>query len=149
MIGQISRPHPKSYTMEELATHLAWVPYWMKPTLELDLLDMTAPDAMGSPKAMKTNAELLAFFDAGITTARSSLEAASPECMAGMWSLAFHGQTHFTMPRHVVVQSFIFNHAIHHRGAGGLPAHQRPVPAHAVRAFGGCRENAVGPNRVP
>ncbi len=110
------RPHPKSYTMAELATHLAWVAHWMVPTLEMDLLDMTAPDAMGSPKACTSSEELLAFFDTGIKAARASLEAASAECLQGTWSLASHGQTHFTMPRFAVLRSFIFNHAIHHRG---------------------------------
>ncbi len=107
------RPHPKSYTMSELAAHLAWVPHWMKPTLEMEVLDM---GGMAGPKAMKSNVELLAFFDAGIAAARPALEAASAECMSGMWSLASNGQTHFTMPRFAVVRSFIMNHAIHHRG---------------------------------
>ena len=125
------KPHPKSFSMGDLATHVADVPTWMAITLDRDSFDMSPEgEAQKFPPA-KTPAELLARFDEGIAAARASLAAATDDRFAGSWSLLANGQTLFTMPRVAVVRSFVMNHLIHHRAqlTVYLRLNDVPVPA--------------------
>lgn len=125
------KPHPKSFSMGDLATHVANLPTWMSLTLEQDSFDVSpGGEAMKTPPAA-SRAELLNRFDEALATARASLAAATDDRFAGSWSLLANGQTVFTMPRAAVVRSFVMNHLIHHRSqlTVYLRLNDLPVPA--------------------
>jgi uncharacterized damage-inducible protein DinB len=115
------RPHPKSWTMIELATHVASIPSWAAPTIDQDSLDF-AP--VGQPPyknpVATSKTELLETFDKNVTSARTAIGGASDETLLKPWTLLAGGNVIFTMPRTAVLRSFVMNHLIHHRGQLGL-----------------------------
>ena len=127
------RPHEKSYTLGELANHLARIPGWAAPTLTLDSMDL-APEAgeVQEPPVAETTEALLGFFDAQVAEARSVLEATSDEAFQRLWTLRSGGTEHFTLPRFAVFRSFILNHLIHHRAQLGVYLRLNDVPVPSV-----------------
>jgi len=125
------RPHPRSWTVVRLASHLANLPSWMKLTLSTEVLDLDTMDRAAVNRAAGSQAELLAAFDRNAAEAKAALAAASDATLLGNWSLASGGRTHFTMPRIAAVRAFMMNHSVHHRGQ--LTVYLRlldvPVPA--------------------
>jgi len=115
------RPHPKSFTMLALASHLATIPSYTGFTFKTDSLDVApvGKEPMRPPE-LKTRAELLEAFDRGVAEAREALAAATDEAMLQPWSLLKGGQTIFTLPRVAVVRVMVMNHMIHHRAQLGV-----------------------------
>ena len=106
------RPHPKSWTMRQLASHLGNVLGWTDPTFHLDELDLAQPFEQSMPA---NKAEILAHFEQALGRARATLEGASSETFQEPWTLKSGDRTHFTMPKGVVFRFFVLNHVIHHR----------------------------------
>ena len=112
------KPHEKSYTIGHLGSHLANLPQWMMMTLGQDEFDVAPPDADG-PQVMEafgSSAEMVGALDENAGQARAALQGASDEDLMGNWTLKVSGEEKFTMPKIAVVQSFILDHMIHHRG---------------------------------
>jgi len=110
------RAHPKSNTVGWNVSHLAEIPSWVAATLTGTEWDF-APVG-GEPyrtPLLKTQAEVLAAFDRHVADARQALAAVKDEDMGVMWSLLEGGKPVLSMPRAVVIRSFILNHTIHHR----------------------------------
>ena len=126
------KPHEKSFSMGELAIHLAEIPQWAPVTIEQDSFDMTPPGAQPRehPK-LSSRKEILEMFDQGVARARAAIAAASDEQWMKPWSLLKGGQILMTMPRIAVARSFILNHNVHHRAQLGvyLRLNNLPVPA--------------------
>jgi uncharacterized damage-inducible protein DinB len=126
-------PHPKSFKMGSLATHIVNLPGWGVDTLEKDSFDVAPP---GAPpyreEPYKTRAELLAKFDKNVAAGRAALGAASDEHLMKPWSLLAGGETLFTMPRLTCYRSFVMNHGIHHRAQLGVYLRLNDVPVPAI-----------------
>ena len=111
------RPHPKSWTTRELATHIATIPAWMVDTIEKDLYDFAPVGGEPyKPPVFQNKEEALAAFDKGVAGARAALAAAEDGHLMKEWALLAGGQTIFSMPRVVCIRSFVLNHGVHHRG---------------------------------
>jgi len=99
------KPHEKSMTLGELATHVATIPSWTPMTFDRDELDLAPP---GQPayrlEPAKSRDEVLAAFDKNVASARAALEAATDENWQGKWSLLNGGKTIFTLPRTAVMR---------------------------------------------
>ncbi len=123
------KPHEKSFTLHQLAAHVAEVCWWMGPTLDVELLDLDEPMERVVPE---TREQLLAHFDEGVKQARAKLEGASAETFQQMWSMKHGGEIVMSMPKGAVVRSFILNHNVHHRAQLGvyLRLLDVPVPGH-------------------
>lgn len=106
------KPHEKSFSLLELASHVANIPTWTRVTLTTTELDLDQPFERTLPT---NNAELLAEFDTNVADARNALEAASAEDMQVSWTLKSGDQVWFTVPRAAVFRSFVMSHLIHHR----------------------------------
>ncbi len=122
------KPHAKSMSLGQLASHLATMISWGTMTLKQSEVDLSGPF---TPPAIGTRAELLATFDRETAAARASLAAASDADFMAPWSLKRDGKTLFTMPKVAVMRSFVMNHMIHHRGQLSvyLRLHDVPVPS--------------------
>jgi uncharacterized damage-inducible protein DinB len=119
------KPHDKSMSMGQLATHVATMLSWGSATISQSEIDLSGPY---TPPDLKTRAELLASFDKEATATRAALAATSdPELMA-MWSLKRDGKTIFSMPKVAVLRSFVMNHMIHHRGQLSVYLRLNDVP---------------------
>jgi uncharacterized damage-inducible protein DinB len=124
------KPHPKSYSMGDLAVHLASIPGWVAPTLAGTEMDFNPPGGtpIPEPPAFSTLPELLARFDAAVAAARAALAGTSDEDLGVSWSLKNGGAVLFTQPRHAVLRSFVISHLIHHRAQLGVYLRLRDVP---------------------
>jgi uncharacterized damage-inducible protein DinB len=111
------KPHPKSMTMAQLATHIAWFPSWAKDTLSGGGIDIPADF---KPPLAKSRAELLAMFDESVGVARKKLESTSDAEWSKVWTLSFAGKKLMEMPRIEVMRGMVLNHMIHHRGQLGV-----------------------------
>ena len=124
------KPHEKSYTLHELAFHLADLVRWTGPTLDEDVLDL---DALGERPVPPDSVEgLLAHFDEGLAVARAKVESATPEQLESLWHMKQGGNVVLSMPKGAVLRSFILNHNVHHRAQLGvyLRLLDVPVPGH-------------------
>jgi uncharacterized damage-inducible protein DinB len=124
--GQLDfRPHEKSLTMLELASHVVNLPNWTEMTLTTTELDLD----QDWNRELPTNvAELLEAFDAAVAEARAALEGATAQDLEVTWSLKTGDQTHFSLPRAAVLRTFVLSHIIHHRAQLGVYLRLVDVP---------------------
>ena len=123
------RPHAKSWTMGELATHVARLPSWVGYTLTKTELDIAPPgEPPYSEPAITTSKELLEAFDTNVKAARESLAKAENDTFMANWTLLAGGQAIFTMTRVAVIRSFVMNHGVHHRAQLGVYLRLNDVP---------------------
>ena len=107
-------PHEKSMPLGHLAAHmvmLVGMPAMMLATDEVDL-------AAGRPPAepMPDRAAVLAAFETAAAGARTALDGASDEALAGTWTLRMGKHTIAAGPRREMLRHLFLSHLIHHRG---------------------------------
>jgi len=132
--GQFAyKPHARSFSLGELANHLAAIPGWVASTMDRTHLDFSAPETRASmPAPVSTPEGLLALFDQGVADARARLAAASDPDYQVVWSGLNEGKVLFAFPRIAVLRSFILNHAIHHRAQLCVYLRMLDVPVPAL-----------------
>jgi uncharacterized damage-inducible protein DinB len=106
------QPHPKSFSLGKLATHVAHLVGWTTVTLGTDELDFAKPFEQPKPQ---TKEELLALFDQMTAEARNAIVNANDEDYMKPWTLRQGEKVFFTMPKIAVLRGMVMNHIIHHR----------------------------------
>lgn len=109
------KPSPISWTMGELAQHIATIYYWYVGTLTKKVYDM-ATDHLerGDPADIQAT---LALFEKNAGLARSALQGITEESLTEEWTMKVGERTVLgPMPRGLVSRGFLFNHIYHHRG---------------------------------
>jgi uncharacterized damage-inducible protein DinB len=123
------KPHPRSYSLGDLAVHLSNVMTWAPATLAQTELDLNPPGGPGWVRpTFESTAKLVATFDANVAAAKAALLATSDADFMVPWTLKNGGTTIFTMPRVVVMRSFVLNHHVHHRGQLSVYLRLQDVP---------------------
>lgn len=125
------KPHEKSMSAGQLASHLVNLLEWLRLTAEEDSFDVAPPgDEPWTTPQLTSVAEILETFDAKVPEAREILAAIPDEAMHKSWSLLRAGEPMMTMPRVACIRSFILNHMVHHRAQLGvyLRINDLPVP---------------------
>jgi len=111
------QPHAKSMTIKRLATHIAELPTWIPMTLNTDELDFaTSPY---KPADIKTNKELMEYFEKSLAEGRESLKKAKEEDLQKPWTLRNGTQVYSTSPKAEVLR-MAFSQIIHHRAQLGV-----------------------------
>jgi uncharacterized damage-inducible protein DinB len=123
------KPHPKSWEMVKLATHLATIVSWTVETMTKEALDIGGASP-NQPVASKK--ELLDTFDKHVPSARTLLAGASDEDFLKPWSLLMSGKMILTLPRVAVYRQFVMSHTIHHRAQLGVYLRLNDVPVPAI-----------------
>jgi hypothetical protein len=85
-------PHPKSFPMGKLATHLANLPSWTNVTIDMDEFDMAPGGVQMKTPECHSQKELLATFDENLSRARKALEGITDEKVFQSWSLLASGE---------------------------------------------------------
>ena len=107
------KPHAKSFSLGELATHVATIPMWGEMALTKPEIDIGGDQP---PRAVPSKAEVLASFDKNTSATRAVLARTIDAEMMAPWALKRDGHTIFSMPKAAVWRSFVLNHLVHHRG---------------------------------
>jgi uncharacterized damage-inducible protein DinB len=107
------KPHAKSFSVGELATHVANLPTWGTETLTKSEIDLAGGQRVA---ALASKAELMAAFDRNVAATRAALTGKTDAELLAIWSLKRGGKTLFSMPKTAVLRSFVLSHLIHHRG---------------------------------
>ena len=124
------KPHARSWSMGDLASHLVNMVKWTDVTMNQTEFDLGSVPPEQLNQAAKSRAELLAWFDANAAAARQALDRSDADYVVP-WTLKHGDRVLFTMPRYTCVRSFFLNHVVHHRAQLSvyLRLNDIPVPA--------------------
>ncbi len=109
------KPSEISWTMGELAQHIATIYYWFVGTLRKDEYDIDADSfERGDPHDIGATLQL---FEKNLRLAREALESVTDDDLQRPWTMISGGKAVLgPMPKGVVARGFLFNHLYHHRG---------------------------------
>ena len=108
------KPHEKSFSMGQLASHVANLIKWTDVTMNQTEMDMATVPPEDMNKAATCRAQLLEWFDANAASARKAMNRSDADYFVP-WTLKQGAQVFFTMPRDGCIRSFVINHVVHHR----------------------------------
>lgn len=106
------KPHPKSYSLGQLALHVATVPG--------NVAELVARDSVEAPRFVQPEAgsaaELVPALATSVERAKEVLGGLDDARMAGIWRLTSGGRELMAMPRAAFARAVMLNHWYHHRG---------------------------------
>lgn len=106
------KPHDKSRSLGELATHMAGI-----PGVFIGGIDEDEFDRLKQPPSTATEvSEILKILDEGTTKSIHVLQHITDEKLRQSWRYRYGERTIFEMPRLAVIRGMGLNHLIHHRG---------------------------------
>jgi uncharacterized damage-inducible protein DinB len=108
------RPHEKSFTTGDLASHIVDCIRWAGPIFsgaELDIDPATYKEFQAASVA-----DLLKNFDEAAAKCAAILSGVDEAALMQSWQLKVKGRSLFEKPRAAVLRDFILSHLIHHRG---------------------------------
>jgi len=106
------KPHPKSWSLGQLALHVAQVP---GAIAELITPLECAPPQFVQAEA-RSSAELVKALDESVGNATTKLAGWDDEALMSEWALRSGSHTIMKVPRVGMVRSIMLNHWYHHRG---------------------------------
>jgi len=127
------KPHEKSMPMGRLAGHIAELSGWLVDVMTKEEFDFRPPG--GEPRQAfvpTSKQQLLDAFDKMVPEARAAIADSNDEDYSKLWSLKAGGQTMFSMPRIVVIRTFVLNHVVHHRAQLGVYLRLNDIPVPSV-----------------
>ena len=108
------RPHVKSFTAVELASHITEMIGWTDTILHEDGIDFDP--STYKPYRAASAAELLKTFDDNVAKSKAALAAANDDTLGQNWTMKIMGRVHLEKPKADILRDFAFSHIIHHRG---------------------------------
>jgi uncharacterized damage-inducible protein DinB len=122
------RPHPKSFSLGQLALHIASVPASVTAAAGPDTFE-----APGFSQAEPRNRqEILDTFGASLQSARENLKKMDDSCLCSTWTLTRNGKPLMTVPRVAFLRSVLMNHLYHHRGQLSVYLRMLEVPVPSI-----------------
>jgi uncharacterized damage-inducible protein DinB len=122
------RPHPKAFSLGQLALHIAAVPAGIAGAAEGDTME--APSFQQAEA--KTRQEILDTFSQGVSTAKAKISQMDDAKLNATWTLTKNGKTILSMPRVVFIRSIMMNHIYHHRGQLSVYLKMLDVPIPSI-----------------
>ena len=110
------KPHEKSMSLQQLATHVAEIPGWVSGILSTSEIDF-ATDY--KPTIVKDNAELMNFFEAKFAEGKAALAGANDEQLKDTWTMR-SGDQIFSSDTKDDVMRGVFCQVVHHRAQLGV-----------------------------
>ena len=122
------RPHPRSFSLGQLALHVATIPGMVA--------ELAAQSSIPEPPRFTqaeaaTAAELVPALEASVAKARAVLGGLEDAQLMETWRLMAGGKEILAMPRAAVLRMIMLNHWYHHRGQllVYLRLHNVPLPS--------------------
>ncbi len=111
------KPHPKSMSVRQLATHIAELPTWVSMTLNTEELDFaTSPY---QPVQIDSAKQLMEHFEQSLREGRARLAAAEEEDLLPMWTLRNGAEIYSTTTKAEVIR-MTYCQIVHHRAQLGV-----------------------------
>jgi uncharacterized damage-inducible protein DinB len=123
------KPHQKSYSLGQLAQHVATIPMWGSVTLNESEIDIGAAER---PTPIDSRSALLELFDGHVKGTRAALVGKTDAEFQAPWTLKNSGHVVFSMPKASVWRSFVISHLIHHRAQLGVYLRMQDVALPAM-----------------
>ena len=122
------KPHPKSYSLGQLAMHIAagqgrLAEILSKDTHEIGNITQPQPDS---------KKEILEAFSQGTATALGTLKKLNDSQLMAIWTLTKGGKVLLSAPRIGVIRSILMNHFYHHRGQLSVYLRLLDVPVPSI-----------------
>ncbi len=111
------QPHPKSMTLQRLATHVAELPSWVSMVLTSSELDFAANPYTEEP--ITKTADLLAYFERNLANGKSELEKTDEQELLKSWTMRNGEKIYDTSPKVDVIR-MAYSQTIHHRAQLGV-----------------------------
>jgi len=111
------KPHEKSMSVKQLATHVAELPTWIPMTLDTDELDFAKSEY--TPAQIKNADELLQYFEKSLVKGREALKNGKEADLEKPWTLRNGEQIYSTSPKRDVIRMSL-SQIIHHRAQLGV-----------------------------
>lgn len=118
------QPHPKSMSLEKLATHIAELPGWLKLALDREVFVLPLDY---KPGIAASGAELMLQFEKAVEEGRAAIASATDEEMAKDWTFKYGDVFTMTNTRPKTIRSFL-NHLVHHRAQLGVYLRLNGIP---------------------
>ena len=119
------KPHPKSMTIKQLATHIADIFSWFNITLNTSELDFASNPYQ--PEDISSTPQLLTFFEKKLVEGRTALAAGKEQQLSDLWNLRNGEQIYSTRRKDDVIR-MCFSQIIHHRAQLGVFLRLLEVP---------------------
>ena len=111
------KPHEKSMTIRQLATHIAEIPGWIAMALNTSELDFAKGDY--KPTVVNNTGEVLNVLEQSVASAKQSLENAKEEDLLPDWTMRNGDQVYMVLSKYEVIRH-AFAQLIHHRAQMGV-----------------------------
>ena len=108
------RPHQKSFTAVELASHIVECIGWTESIFHQDEIDLNMDTYR--PYKATSKEDLLATLAKNAAKGKEVLGRADDTMLERPWQLKINGQQWFEKPKAAVFRDFVLSHIIHHRG---------------------------------
>jgi uncharacterized damage-inducible protein DinB len=108
------RPHARSWTLGQLATHIAIIPSFGEATLRADDLDLASAEP-GEQHALGSRDEILRTFDEHARKLADAVAAADESSFTEPWTLRRGDRVLGQAPRCAMTRRLLTSHLIHHR----------------------------------
>jgi uncharacterized damage-inducible protein DinB len=122
------KPHPKAFSLGQLALHIASVPGSVAAAAVPDTME--AP-SFSQPEA-KSRQEVLDTFSKSLATAKETLKKMDDARLTSTWSLTKNGKVLMSVPRMGFIRSILMNHNYHHRGQLSVYLRMLNVPVPSI-----------------
>jgi uncharacterized damage-inducible protein DinB len=106
------KPHPKAFSLGQLALHIASGPGQIVAAIAQDTAEV--PN-FAQPEA-KSRQEVLETFSKSMASARSGLKNMDDARLMSEWTLTRNSKPLMSVPRIGFLRSILMNHTYHHRG---------------------------------
>jgi uncharacterized damage-inducible protein DinB len=124
------KPHEKSMSLAELATHIAQTPEWGVAILEQDELVINIEEYV--PHVASTHAELMELFDNSVAAMSAAMQGLPDDKAMQPWRLKIGDEVKLELPRVFVLRGMVLNHILHHRGQLSVYLRMKDVPLPAT-----------------
>jgi uncharacterized damage-inducible protein DinB len=122
------RPHPKSFSLGQLALHIAAGPGQIVAAASQD----TAEVPTFTQAEAKSRQEVLDAFSQSVASARAGLKNMDDTRLMSEWTLVKDGKTIMSSPRIQFLRSVLMNHIYHHRGQLSVYLRLLDVPVPSI-----------------
>ncbi|MDF2454978.1 MAG: hypothetical protein K0R51_971 [Cytophagaceae bacterium] len=119
------RPHPKSMSIQQLATHIGELPGWVSMTLYTEELDFAANPYQ--QEKIGNTTDLLAYFERSYAAGKAALEQATEEQLLENWTLR-NGEEIYSVSSKAEVIRMAYSQLVHHRAQLGVFLRLLDVP---------------------